>query len=205
MTTIFTADGHKEEVFFAPGIPKSNLPRSQTEPGLNQGNKQNLATKKRRMSTGSDSYPTLDTAPLSNSKRVNDMLTTLTNGTPMSPQQRRSRLGKGLNDVIVHNELETLRILLEQGADPNGTKSSACTPLYVAVDMEMKEACQILLDAGASMIRPSRTKKETPLELALTERTGMAPILLKKLASIEKQYSRQQVDADAPPMKRQRV
>jgi len=210
-TTVF----QKEEIFIAPDLPsKSNLPRSQTEPQVTTKTTTIIQTQKRRVSTGSDSFPTLTNAPHSNSKRVNAMLSSLKKGTPMTPEKRKSKLGKGLNDVVIHNEMETLQILLEQGADPNGTKSSPCTPLYVAVDMDNYEACEILLDAGASLVKPSRSKRETPLELALNRKNSSAlPLIMERLEKLEKNYFAQlltngqeeELDISEPPRKKRRV
>ena len=72
--------------------------------------------------------------------------------------------------------------------------------------MQLPEAVRLLLESGASMTRPSRQQRRTPLELAFKERPTMVPILLEHLQVLEKfRLSKRQLSAadldDEPPKK----
>lgn len=56
-----------------------------------------------------------------------------------------------------NNDCETLRLLLEAGADPNGTIVNGLFPLYVAAERGNLEAVRLLVDAGADV------DKQTPM------------------------------------------
>jgi len=186
----------KEEEFLPPlprGKGGATLPQSQSEVVVSRVTTVQVPPsqerRKRRASTGMV-YPAMPALPpRSESKRVTRIIEGLRRqGNQMSPIQRQAQLSRGLTDVVVLKETKSLRLLLDQGASPNGSSKSPCTPLYVAVDMQLPGACRILLDAGASLVRTSQKQRQSPLQLAIKERPAMLPILFDRVSQLEEAY-----------------
>jgi len=66
-----------------------------------------------------------------------------------------------------HGHRDTLRLILDQGADPNWTESMS-TPLIYAVQSEDLGVVQLLLDRGADPT-PADSNKKTALMYALED------------------------------------
>ena len=73
---------------------------------------------------------------------------------------------KQLSIAIVDRKDEDVRILLEQGADPNGIDHIGWTPLMVAAEYENTKIIKLLFSYGAEI---NRTDKygQTPLHIAV--------------------------------------
>ena len=55
--------------------------------------------------------------------------------------------------AVKNNHIGCVRILLNAGADPNGSKDCLCTPLYVAAMQGQAQCIQLLVDAGVDVNR----------------------------------------------------
>ena len=78
--------------------------------------------------------------------------------------------GLSLHDAATMGDVESVKLHLEQGSDPNRKNSSKFTPLHIAAQRGHAEIARLLLDNGANpnankrRIRPGRT----PLHIAVT-------------------------------------
>lgn len=71
-----------------------------------------------------------------------------------------------LIEAVVNNDIEEVKLLLEQGADPNVTLDEAeLTPLHFAAQNNAVEIAELLFTAGADL--DSETDEgQTPLDVA---------------------------------------
>lgn len=129
------------------------------------------STKKRRKSSlssssiGDSPYPTLAKTPDTQQKRAKAIFNDIEKGKDVSVERRRTILGAALSSFISRNEKEALKSALEQGADPNVNKP--VTPLYTAVDLDNKEAVELLLHHNASLVTKNDGDGECALQLAM--------------------------------------
>ncbi|GAB7365963.1 hypothetical protein MBLNU230_g7291t1 [Neophaeotheca triangularis] len=72
-----------------------------------------------------------------------------------------------LRVAIMNHDLNSVRLLLLFGADPNEKDKDNCTPLYAATEVLFYEAAQLLLKYGASTNRSAGPVQETPFALSL--------------------------------------
>lgn len=73
-----------------------------------------------------------------------------------------------LIDAIVIDNCDAVRMLLEQGADPNGfLDEDNVTPLHFAAEYNSIGSAQLLLAAGADREAETALDGETPLDIAL--------------------------------------
>jgi len=78
-----------------------------------------------------------------------------------------NEIQKQLLDAISKGEIKKVRVLLEQGADPNGIDDDMqWTPLTVAIENEQIEIIKLLLSSGAEINRRSKYG-QSPLHIAV--------------------------------------
>jgi ankyrin repeat protein len=96
-----------------------------------------------------------------------------------------------LTAAIARGDVEEVRHLLEDHADPDERGYAGWTPLYVAVMHDQNEIAKLLLAAGASVNRRSvawlyDADGRLPLELAATRRnTELVRLLLERGAEVD--------------------
>ncbi len=79
---------------------------------------------------------------------------------------RRSRNGRRpLNWAAYYDHAEIIELLLENGANINGTNITGFTPIHHAAENNSKRSASVLLEAGADADAPNRRGK-TPLDTA---------------------------------------
>jgi hypothetical protein len=79
---------------------------------------------------------------------------------------RRSRNGRRpLNWAAFYNHVEVIEVLLEYGADINGTNLTGFTPVHHAAENNSSRSASILVEAGADADIPNRRGKK-PLDTA---------------------------------------
>lgn len=72
----------------------------------------------------------------------------------------------------IESRLDSLKVLLAAGADPNGICSNGYTLLHYAVDLNRVEETKILLDAGADPTRLDIFGAESESAIDLATRLG---------------------------------
>lgn len=73
-----------------------------------------------------------------------------------------------LREAIINHDLESLRLLLLFGADPNAKDKDGASPLYTATGQSYFEAAQLLVKYGADANLSAGPYGETPLAITLT-------------------------------------
>ncbi|KIW85275.1 hypothetical protein Z517_00665 [Fonsecaea pedrosoi CBS 271.37] len=74
-----------------------------------------------------------------------------------------------LREAVLHQDVETIRLLLLFGADPNGLDRLKFSPLLSATELSFLEAAKMLLKYGADPNLPAGPEGECPLALAVME------------------------------------
>ena len=205
-------------IFKVPDVPKKKggIPISKSESTIQTGAGINKQNKKRRNSLNEQEienlYPTLSVTPKTHSKLARSFFETLQKSpNSMSPRERKKRLGNTLCSLVARQEYEALELMLQQGADPNGSEQNPCTPLYVAVDLDLPKYCKLLLDYGASMVASNRLMNgATPVALAVTKNSiPVLNVLFSRVNRLQKSYtSQQQFESDAddqPALKKRKI
>ena len=82
--------------------------------------------------------------------------------------------GEPLIDAARNGEVEVVRSLLTDGADPNTAQGDGMTPLHWAAERGHAAVAELLLSAGAAVDGKTRVGSYTPLHLA--SRGGHGPI-----------------------------
>jgi ankyrin repeat protein len=73
-----------------------------------------------------------------------------------------------LIEATIKNDIETVKQLLSQGADPNVFLDEArVTPLHFAAQNNCVEIAQLLIAAGADIHAKTYPDGETPLDVAM--------------------------------------
>lgn len=72
-----------------------------------------------------------------------------------------------LVDAILNHDIERLKKLLEEGANPNGYEDrAAIRPLHYAAQQNFLAAIPLLINAGADLEAATYPEGETPLKIA---------------------------------------
>ena len=80
---------------------------------------------------------------------------------------------RDLHDAALEGDVERVRQLLDQGADPNRKNATGYTPLQLAARSGRSASVEALLDAGAELdVRDSHGN--TPLGMSMFSTTGDA-------------------------------
>ncbi|KIY00906.1 uncharacterized protein Z520_03572 [Fonsecaea multimorphosa CBS 102226] len=74
-----------------------------------------------------------------------------------------------LREAVLHQDFETVRLLLLFGADPNGLDKIKFSPLLSATELSFLEAAKLLLKYGADPNLPAGPDGECPLAMAVME------------------------------------
>jgi len=74
-----------------------------------------------------------------------------------------------LREAIMLRDLDSVRLLLLFGADPNGVDKSALTPLTSATELSFFEAAKMLAKYGADPNLAAGSNAESPLAMAIVE------------------------------------
>ena len=183
--TTVTKEVRVEETFATPGprpkIFKVTHAQSDTSVCIAKTSQQT-----NRRSSVDVAYPKLTpkTTPPTSVKKVSRFFNDLEENKDVSDDIRK-HLGGQLHQLVLRNELEAMKVLLQQGADPDGG-GSARSPLYTAVDIKNVGACEILLKYGASMVFSVQAsgKISNPLKLALQD-PSLATLFTKRLQQLE--------------------
>ncbi|EPE06226.1 ankyrin repeat domain containing protein [Ophiostoma piceae UAMH 11346] len=91
--------------------------------------------------------------------------------------------GGVLHEAVLHHDLESMRLLLLFGADPNGVDKDGISPLFACVEESFAEGATLLLKYGAEPNRdstnPTKDTLESPLVSAFTTgKLGLAQLML---------------------------
>lgn len=97
-------------------------------------------------------------------------------------------LSETLLEAACHGQTGCMRVLIEAGADMNGTSSVCWTPLHYAAYSGQQAACSLLIELGADL-EIKNQEGETPLDLAKRNTNQAAAGLIEGaiLAKQEKQ------------------
>ncbi|KIW95692.1 uncharacterized protein Z519_04277 [Cladophialophora bantiana CBS 173.52] len=74
-----------------------------------------------------------------------------------------------LREAVLHQDVETVRLLLLFGADPNGLDKIKFSPLLSATELSFLDAAKLLLKYGADPNLPAGPDGECPLAMAVIE------------------------------------
>lgn len=74
-----------------------------------------------------------------------------------------------LREAVLTRDLESVRLLLLFGADPNGFDRNKLTPLYTATEMSFIDSARLLIKYGADPNLPAGPDGESPLASAITD------------------------------------
>ncbi|KAI0132628.1 ankyrin repeat-containing domain protein [Xylariales sp. AK1849] len=74
-----------------------------------------------------------------------------------------------LKEAVRHHDIETVRLLLLFGADPNVPDQDGITPLFSAVEESFLDGASMLLKYGADPNFAARTEPVSPLALSVVE------------------------------------
>jgi len=74
-----------------------------------------------------------------------------------------------LREAVLTRDLESVRLLLLFGADPNGLDRNKLTPLYTATEMSFIDSARLLIKYGADPNLPAGPDGESPLASAITD------------------------------------
>lgn len=74
-----------------------------------------------------------------------------------------------LREAVLHKDLESVRLLLLFGGDPNGLDRNRWSPLLAATESSFLDATKLLLKYGADPNLPAGPEAEAPLALAVIE------------------------------------
>ncbi|CAK7239137.1 MAG: hypothetical protein STHCBS139747_000562 [Sporothrix thermara] len=91
--------------------------------------------------------------------------------------------GGVLHEAVLHHDIESMRLLLLFGGDPNGPDKDGVTPLLAAVEESFAEGATLLLkyggDPNLNGNNPTKDKMESPLVAAFTTgKLGLAQLLM---------------------------
>lgn len=107
----------------------------------------------------------------------------------------RKALGESLYKMVVQpkNPIDALRVALVEGADPN--HNNPVTALYLAIDNDNVEYCELLLAHGASVVQ--KNKKRDVDTLPITKALQKSPGSKIYKLFIEHVYNLEQWDANS--------
>ncbi len=89
-----------------------------------------------------------------------------------------------LNDAVIKNDIQKVKLLINKGANVNAKGPSGTTPLMYAVTAEQIEIANLLIATGAD-VNAKNSNGITPLMVAANgERTEMAKLLITKGANV---------------------
>lgn len=74
-----------------------------------------------------------------------------------------------LREAVLTRDIESVRLLLLFGADPNGLDRNRLTPLYTATEMSFIDSARLLIKYGADPNLPAGPDGESPLASAITD------------------------------------
>jgi ankyrin repeat protein len=84
-----------------------------------------------------------------------------------------------LNDAVHHHDIESIRLLLLFGADPNTPSKDGTTPLVAALEESFLDGATMLLKYGADPNLASGSEPESPLAMAIFDnKTNFIHLLL---------------------------
>ncbi|CAK7231020.1 hypothetical protein SBRCBS47491_007790 [Sporothrix bragantina] len=91
--------------------------------------------------------------------------------------------GGVLHEAVLHHDIESLRLLLLFGGDPNGPDKDGVTPLLSAIEESFAEGATLLLKYGANPnldgVNPTKDTTESPLVAAFTTgKLGLAQLMM---------------------------
>ena len=91
--------------------------------------------------------------------------------------------GGVLHEAVLHHDLESMRLVLLFGGDPNGVDKDGISPLFACVEESFVEGATLLLKYGAEPNRdstnPTKDTVESPLVAAFTTgKLGLAQLML---------------------------
>jgi ankyrin repeat protein len=109
------------------------------------------------------------------------VLSALLFGLILTPAARADS-NSDLYDAVVHNDVQKVKDLLSQGADPNSSWQNpggeVWTALHIAARNDSAEIAALLLDKGADPNIRSRNRKQTPLMDAANNGSKEVALLL---------------------------
>ncbi|CAK7217239.1 hypothetical protein SCUCBS95973_003078 [Sporothrix curviconia] len=91
--------------------------------------------------------------------------------------------GGVLHEAVLHHDIESMRLLLLFGGDPNGQDKDGITPLLAAVEESFAEGATLLLKYGGDPnfegVNPIKDTTESPLVAAFTTgKLGLAQLMM---------------------------
>ena len=88
-----------------------------------------------------------------------------------------------LIDAVIANDADTVKCLLEQGADPNKCdEGTNITPLHFAAQNNSLDVVSLLVAAGANLKAADEDDGDTPLAIARLHQHQEMVTLLTKLS-----------------------
>jgi uncharacterized protein len=105
-------------------------------------------------------------------------------GAEVNSPSRNGQRVPPLNSAAAGGNVETVRLLLEHGADPNGRQAGGFAPLHNAAQNGLLEMIDLLLARGAE-INARAENGQTPLAFAVEARRTEAAARLRTLGGIE--------------------
>jgi hypothetical protein len=131
----------------------------------------------------------IGSSPKTKVERVQTIFELLESGGIRSEKLKAKRLGGALCTEIAQRELEGLKFLLVNRADPNGSEKNPVTPLFMATDLELTDYCRELLAANASLVHPNTSDGQCALQLALTSKPGVAQLFLQEVENLQANFN----------------
>ncbi|KAL1899514.1 hypothetical protein Sste5346_002913 [Sporothrix stenoceras] len=91
--------------------------------------------------------------------------------------------GAVLHEAVLHHDIESMRLLLLFGADPNGPDKDGVTPLLASIEESFAEGATLLLKYGGDPnldgVNPIKDNTESPLVAAFTTgKLGLAQLMM---------------------------